>query len=92
MCGCGGWLELPALVGHFGTDDGSAFTATGPVAAADLVLRVKPDQTRILSGGLPYLPSHGEGADWRYLQLEPQPLEVPDGRPPAFWKRSARPG
>lgn len=85
---CGGWLELPALVGHFGTDDGSAFTPTGPVAAADLVLRVKPDQTRILSGGLPYLPSHAEGADWRYLQLEPQPLEVPDGRP--WWSCEGR--
>lgn len=85
---CAAWLELPGVYAETGTDDGTAFTPTGALAAADLTVRVKPDETRIVEGGLPCLPEHRPGAAWRYLQLEPAPLTVPDGRP--WWSCEGR--
>lgn len=85
---CAAWLELPSVYGETGTDDGSAFTPTGTLAVADLIMRVKPDETRIVSGGLPRLPEHQPGAAWRYLQLEPAGLTVPEGRP--WWTCEGR--
>lgn len=85
---CAAWLPLPALVAEFGGDDGGAFTPSGAVPPADLVLRVKPDETRIVGGGLPYLPNHQPGAQWRYLQIEPDTLAAPDGRP--WWTCEGR--
>ncbi len=85
---CAAWLELPSVRGETGTDDGNSFTPAGTLAAADLTVRVKPDETRIVSGGLPCLPEHRPGAVWRYLQLEPVPLTVPDGRP--WWSCEGR--
>jgi len=85
---CTAWLELPGVHAETGTDDGTAFTPTGVVPAAELRVRVKPDETRILDGGLPCLPAHLPGAAWRYLQLEPAPLAVPEGRP--WWSCEGR--
>lgn len=85
---CAAWLELPGVHAETGTDDGTAFTPTGTVPAADLRVRVKPDETRIVDGGLPCLPAHQPGAAWRYLQLEPAPLAVPQGRP--WWSCEGR--
>ncbi len=85
---CAAWLELPSVYGETGTDDGSAFTPTGALAAADLIMRVKPDETRIVNGGLPRLPEHQPGAAWRYLQLEPAELTAPAGRP--WWTCEGR--
>ena len=85
---CAAWLELSSVYAETGTDDGSVFTPTGSLPAADLIVRVKPDETRIVSGGLPRLPEHRSGAGWRYLQLEPAGLTAPEGRP--WWSCEGR--
>ena len=85
---CAAWLPLPAMVAQLGSDDGSVFAPSGAVPPADITLRVKPDDTRIVSGGMPYLPPHQFGAQWRYLQIEPDTLAVPDGRP--WWSCEGR--
>jgi hypothetical protein len=85
---CAAWLALPAVVAELGSDDGNVFTPSGAVPPADIVLRVKPDETRVVDGGLPYLPQQQPGAQWRYLQIEPDPLAVPGGRP--WWSCEGR--
>jgi hypothetical protein len=85
---CAAWLALPAVLAEFGSDDGSVFTPSGAVPPEDIVLRVKLDETRIVDGGLPYLPLHQASAQWRYLQREPDALALPDGRP--WWSCEGR--
>ncbi len=76
-----GTLIRPALQAELGTWDGAAFTATADVPAADLALRLKPDETRCVDGALPYLPADAPGARWRYLQLDRDPAPPAQGRP-----------
>ena len=75
-----GCAMRPALQAELGTWDGSRFSATAAVPPADLVLRIKPDETRCLDGALPYLPPDAAGAAWRYLQMDRAPA-APEGRP-----------
>ena len=70
----------PALHAELGTWDGHTFSASAGVPPADLVLRIKPDETRCLDGALPYLPPDTAGAAWRYLQMDRAPA-APDARP-----------
>jgi hypothetical protein len=64
----------PALRAELGSWDGSRFTASGDVAAADLKLRIKPDETRALDGVIPYLPANAAAATWRYLNMDRAPV------------------
>jgi hypothetical protein len=53
-----------------------------PVDAEKFVVRLKPDEGRIVTGGLPALPRLPVGKSvWRYLALEPTPLTEPAERP-----------
>ena len=70
----------PALRAELGTLAGSTFTATADVPAADLRLRLKPDETRIVDGAMPYLPQSTDNGTWRYLQMATAPV-APAGRP-----------
>lgn len=84
-------LPRPAVRAELGTWDGSAFTPSAAVPPGDLRLRIKPDETRIVDGVLPYLPDPASattaGGTWRYLQLEPAPTP-PAGRP--WWSREGQ--
>ncbi len=78
--------SVRAQLGQF---DGTTFTSQADVAHDQLVMRLKPSEDRIVDGGLPALPVYRAGAQWRYLQLEPESLEVPaQGRP--WWSREGR--
>ncbi len=71
---------------ELGQFDGSDFSNAQSVAADQIVLRVKPDETRIVDGGFPALPSN-EGT-WRYVQMEQEGLTPPAGLP--WWSREGR--
>lgn len=82
-------LFTESVRAELGQFDGSRFTSSEDVAHTQLTLRVKPTEARIVDGGLPAMPSYRSGAQWRYLQLEPSPLNVPPkGRP--WWSREGR--
>jgi hypothetical protein len=79
-------LVTDSLRAELGQFDGNEFSNPQPVASNQFALRIKPDETRIVDGGPPALPS-GAGT-WRYLQLEPANLTPPSGRP--WWSREGR--
>jgi hypothetical protein len=76
----GALLIRPALRAELGSWDGDTFNPSGEVPPGELILRLKPDETRIVTGALPYLPPPVAGCTWRYLQLETSPAP-PAGRP-----------
>lgn len=66
---------VSAEVGAF---DGTNFTATAPVPAGELECRFKPDNARIIAGGIAALPSLPAGkSTWRYLSREPEAALLP---------------
>jgi len=72
------WTD--SVVADLGTFDGSVFTHQSDVPATALRLRCKPDQTRIIAGGLPAIPRLPVGVStWRYLSMTPR--EPPTARP-----------
>ena len=77
----GAALVTPALQAETGHWDGTVFSDATAVPAADLVLRIKPDETRCIDGAMPYLPVDLPGARWRYLQLARDPEPPAEGRP-----------
>jgi hypothetical protein len=83
-------LFSPSVRAELGSFDGDTFTPTTSVSDEDLRLRVKPEQTRIVAGGLPALGpvSAAVATVWRYLELEPSDLEPPPGRP--WWSCEGR--
>lgn len=76
-----GLAMRPSLRAELGSLDGDTFTPSADADAADLRLRVKPDETRCLDGALPHLPPNAAGATWRYLQLDPAPVPPSPLRP-----------
>ena len=74
-------LVQPALQAEIGHWDGAVFSDGAAVPATDLVLRIKPDETRCVDGAMPYLPADADGARWRYLQLDRDPAPPAEGRP-----------
>jgi hypothetical protein len=75
-------LWADSVTAELGTWDGTTFTGTGTVPPASLVMRFKPDETRIVDGGLPAVPRLPVGlSTWRYLALEPAELVEPADRP-----------
>lgn len=74
---------------ELGQLDHGTFSPAQPVAAEQLLVRVKPDETVIVNGGFPALPRAPDGdRRWRYLQLEPDGFIPPPARP--FWSREGR--
>lgn len=80
-------LTAPAVRAEKGTWDGSAFTATAGISTSELRMRIKPDDTRIVDAGVPFLPLPAAGARWRYLQLDEAPTP-PELRP--WWSREGQ--
>ena len=78
-------LMRPALRAELGSFDGTLFSASADVPAADLRLRVKPDDTRCIAGVLPYLPANAGNATWRYLQMDAAPVTPPAAPAPQPW-------
>ncbi len=76
------------VTAEVGTFDGTSFTATAPVPAGELECRFKPDNTRIIAGGIPALPSLPTGqSTWRYLSREPEAALLP---PAPAWTSEGR--
>jgi hypothetical protein len=72
-----------------GAWNGSTFSEPTAVPAPDLVLRYKPDDQRIVDGGIAAIPRLPAGSSiWRYLQLEAVPLPDPGVDP--FWTTEGR--
>lgn len=79
----------PAVRALGWTDDVAADVGSEPVEDAQLALRFKPTDERIVDGGVPALPRLEPGrSTWRYLQLEGDDEPVPPGRP--TWTREGR--
>ncbi len=67
----------------------SATAEPEPVDDADLVVRYKPTETRIVDGGVPAIPRLPAGSStWRYLALEDEDTGEPEQRP--SWTREGR--
>lgn len=70
------------VVADLGTWDGATFTSEAAIATTQLRLRYKPDEQRILDGGIAAIPRLPVGiSTWRYLSLEPESLTLPPERP-----------
>lgn len=82
-----GWTnEVSAEVGKW---DGSEFSDGQPVPVDALQMRFKPDETRIVNGGIPSVPRLPAGRSvWRYLSREPAALKLPPERP--MWTTEGR--
>lgn len=79
-------LHTATLRAELGTLNGNDFTPSSSVGLEQFVTRVKPDESRIVEGGLPALPT-GKGL-LRYLEVEAPDLVPPAGRP--WWSREGR--
>ena len=74
-------LVLPTLQAEIGRWDGAVFSDATAVPAAEIAMRIKPDETRCIDGAMPFLPDDVRGARWRYLQLDRDPAPPAQGRP-----------
>ncbi len=80
--------HVSADVGSF---DGHTFTATSAIPSGDLFVHVKPTPTRIVRGGLPFLPGLPSGTShWRYLSREPDDLVEPAAETRPAWSVEGR--
>ncbi|HEX4939579.1 MAG TPA: hypothetical protein VFX11_12950 [Candidatus Kapabacteria bacterium] len=80
---------IDRVTAELGTLSGSDFSKTADVATSELTLHCKPDQTRIVTGGIPALPRMPQGDSvWRYLSLEPDDLV--DGTDLPWWSVEGR--
>ena len=69
--------------------DGSTFSSSAPADLADVRVRYKPTDRRIVDGGIPSSPRLPPGAStWRYLSMEPAKPKLPKERP--FWSTEGR--
>lgn len=70
------------VVADLGTWDGSTFTNETAIATTQLRMRYKPNEQRIIDGGIVAIPRLPAGTStWRYLALEPESLTLPAERP-----------
>jgi hypothetical protein len=74
------WVdEVAADLGEW---DGTGFKRQRDADAGKLLMRFKPDETRIVKGGIPAVPRLPVGeSTWRYLSLETEAAAVPKERP-----------
>jgi hypothetical protein len=74
------WTDGAAA--ELGSWDGTTFTADAELVPAALRMRYKPEEIRIVEGGIPAVPRMDPGAsEWRYLSLEPAELPAPRSTP-----------
>jgi hypothetical protein len=79
------------VVADLGTFDGATFTHASDVDAADVYLRIKPDEETIVDGGMPYIPRLPVGpSKWRYLSREPDDLDPPEVADRPAWSTEGR--
>lgn len=69
-------VHIDTVKAALGTLSGSnEFTLDSDVDTAQLLMRCKPDHTRIVNGGVPAIPRMPHGhSNWRYLSMEPEGL------------------
>ncbi len=78
-------------VADLGSWDGATFSPQSDVPREEIVTRIKPDPTRIVSsrfGAIPRVPV-GD-ATWRYLSIEPDPPPPPPAGERATWTTEGR--
>jgi hypothetical protein len=81
------WTD--GVQGDLGQWQDDQFTTSEPVAATQLVVHFKPDEQRIVSGGIAAIPRLPVGASlWRYLSIEAEGGTLPEVRP--FWTTEGR--
>ncbi len=81
------WLDR--VVAEVGDGNPSNFANPTPIDPSKLVMRFKPDEGRILNGGIPAIPRMMPGdTRWRYLSMETGPITPPPGR--LFWTTEGR--
>lgn len=84
-----GVIWTDGVQGDLGQWQENEFIASAPVDAANIVVHFKPDEQRILPGGIPAIPRLPVGVStWRYLSIEDEAVEVPEVRP--FWTTEGR--
>jgi hypothetical protein len=83
-----GVLFTDSVRADLGSFNGHRFTVQSSVDLALLKVRVKPEQSRIVAGGLPALPRPQADSWWRYVQQEPEAIKAPDARP--WWSTEGR--
>jgi hypothetical protein len=77
------------VAADLGQWDGKAFSNPAAADASQLVVRYKPSEDRIVSGGLPGIPALPPGPSvWRYLSLEAAGTTAPADLP--WWTREGR--
>jgi hypothetical protein len=82
-------LWTDSVAADLGTWDGDVFAGSVPIALSNLRMRVKPDDERIVSGGLPAVPRLPTGeSTWRYLSMETEGMVLSQNRP--WWTREGR--
>jgi hypothetical protein len=80
---------IDRVVATLGSLDGQAFVPRTDVDSSLLVLRCKPDHTRIVEGGIAALPRIPKGdSTWRYVSVEAQGLV--DGTDLPWWSVEGR--
>lgn len=68
-------LLIDTVRAELGTLTGTEFAKTADVDPTHVVMRCKPDHTRIVDGGVPCIPRMPTGTSyWRYLAIEPSTL------------------
>ena len=79
------------VVAELGSFDGVEFTHESDVDPADLFLHIKPEEDRIVAGGMPFLPQLRAGTStWRYLSREPADLVAPPVEARPAWSTEGR--
>jgi hypothetical protein len=81
-------LMSDSVLAELGSFTGPAFTPSTELDHKLLLVRVKPEQDRIVNGGLPALPRPQAGSWWRYVQMEPAEIAAPNDRP--WWSTEGR--
>ncbi|MEM1159774.1 MAG: hypothetical protein AAGJ28_02475 [Pseudomonadota bacterium] len=82
-------LWTDTTIAQIGTVEDGTFKPSQGSAVQRLIMRIKPDPTRIVTGGLPALPRIADGTgNWRYLSMEQPDDPLPKRRP--AWTREGR--
>lgn len=89
----GAVLFAPAVRGQLGQWDaaGTRFTPSAELDPDSLRLRIKPDELRIVTGAIPWLPGPSGRSDerWRYLQMV-APAPTPPASGGDWWSKEGQ--
>ncbi len=79
------------VVADLGTFAGESFTHAADVNATDIYMHIKPDEERIVVGGMAYIPRLPAGiSKWRYLSREVANLQPPPAEDRPAWTTEGR--